>query len=199
MSGSCWYYGGYGDYYPEETCDLFEDFIESDGLNEKGYFIYAATGISDAIQGQMDTQMDEMLPLFFGNGQTQRRSAVTADTTVGEVEAIPAFKDFGRLLFPVDRAVSKDMTLALITPTRIWRRPLRFSMTMPMNWKSHPRDTPFGVARQVREWRPRWETWIPTEFHSYEGLPHGFGLGTGTVAEGWLNDAVAFWEEQMED
>lgn len=38
---------------------------------------------------------------------------------------------------------------------------------------------------------------IPTEFHAYEGLPHGFGLGTGTVAEGWLSDAVAFWEEQM--
>lgn len=38
---------------------------------------------------------------------------------------------------------------------------------------------------------------IPTEFHAYEGLPHGFGLGTGTVAEGWLNDAVAFWEKQM--
>ena len=39
---------------------------------------------------------------------------------------------------------------------------------------------------------------IPTEFHSYDGLPHGFGLGTGTVAEGWINDAVAFWEAQME-
>lgn len=37
---------------------------------------------------------------------------------------------------------------------------------------------------------------IPTEFHSYEGLPHGFGLGTGTSAEGWIQDAVAFWEEQ---
>lgn len=36
---------------------------------------------------------------------------------------------------------------------------------------------------------------IPTEFHVYEGLPHGFGLGTGTVAEGWLTDAVRFWEE----
>lgn len=35
---------------------------------------------------------------------------------------------------------------------------------------------------------------IPTEFHAYEGLGHGFGLGTGTVAEGWINDAVAFWE-----
>lgn len=38
---------------------------------------------------------------------------------------------------------------------------------------------------------------IPTEFHAYEGLGHGFGLGTGTAAEGWINDAVAFWEKQI--
>ncbi|MGM9802776.1 MAG: flavodoxin [Muribaculaceae bacterium] len=38
---------------------------------------------------------------------------------------------------------------------------------------------------------------IPTEFHAYSGLPHGFGLGTGTVAEGWIDDAVAFWESQL--
>lgn len=38
---------------------------------------------------------------------------------------------------------------------------------------------------------------IKTEFHVYEGLGHGFGLGTGTAAEGWIDDAVAFWEEQM--
>lgn len=37
---------------------------------------------------------------------------------------------------------------------------------------------------------------IPTEFHSYNGLPHGFGLGTGTVAEGWINDAIRFWNQQ---
>lgn len=38
---------------------------------------------------------------------------------------------------------------------------------------------------------------IDTEFHVYEGLGHGFGLGTGTVADGWINDAIAFWERQM--
>lgn len=38
---------------------------------------------------------------------------------------------------------------------------------------------------------------IPTEFHHYPGLGHGFGLGTGTVAEGWIDQAVEFWEEQM--
>ena len=39
---------------------------------------------------------------------------------------------------------------------------------------------------------------IDTEFHCYPGLGHGFGLGTGTAAEGWLDDAVAFWERQMQ-
>lgn len=38
---------------------------------------------------------------------------------------------------------------------------------------------------------------IPTEFHAYEGLRHGFGLGTGTAAEGWVKDAAAFWEDQF--
>lgn len=38
---------------------------------------------------------------------------------------------------------------------------------------------------------------IDTEFHVYPGLGHGFGIGTGTVAEGWVDDAVAFWERQF--
>ena len=38
---------------------------------------------------------------------------------------------------------------------------------------------------------------IDTEFHCYPGLGHGFGLGTGTAAEGWLDLAVQFWERQM--
>ena len=38
---------------------------------------------------------------------------------------------------------------------------------------------------------------IPTEFHVYEGLGHGFGIGTGTVAEGWINDAINFWKANM--
>lgn len=37
---------------------------------------------------------------------------------------------------------------------------------------------------------------IETEFHKYPGLGHGFGLGTGTVAEGWIEEAAAFWEKQ---
>lgn len=36
---------------------------------------------------------------------------------------------------------------------------------------------------------------VPTEYHSYPGLPHGFGLGVGTAAEGRIDRAVAFWEK----
>ena len=31
----------------------------------------------------------------------------------------------------------------------------------------------------------------------FPGLSHGFGLGTGSVAEGWIDNAVAFWEMNM--
>ena len=34
------------------------------------------------------------------------------------------------------------------------------------------------------------------EIEIFPALPHGFGLGEGTVAEGWIDRAVAFWERQ---
>lgn len=71
-----------------------------------------------------------------------------------------------------------------------------------------PADAPtyacVGTADGIASWRTmqsRLERLrslgIPTEFHSYEGLPHGFGLGRGTVADGWLNDAVRFWQSHI--
>ena len=35
------------------------------------------------------------------------------------------------------------------------------------------------------------------EIEVFDGLPHGFGLGEGTVAEGWIDHAIAFWERQI--
>lgn len=38
---------------------------------------------------------------------------------------------------------------------------------------------------------------IDAEIEFFEGLPHGFGLGEGTVAEGWIDRAADFWERQL--
>jgi acetyl esterase/lipase len=32
-------------------------------------------------------------------------------------------------------------------------------------------------------------------YHRYKDLGHGFGLGTGTSADGWVADAMRFWEK----
>jgi len=37
----------------------------------------------------------------------------------------------------------------------------------------------------------------PVEYRECEGLGHGFGLGTGTSAEGWVFDAIRFWETSL--
>ena len=35
------------------------------------------------------------------------------------------------------------------------------------------------------------------EYHRYPGVGHGFGLGVGTSAAGWIADAVQFWAKHM--
>lgn len=38
---------------------------------------------------------------------------------------------------------------------------------------------------------------IPYEFDKVDGCDHGFALGEGSPAEGWIDHAIAFWEKQM--
>lgn len=40
---------------------------------------------------------------------------------------------------------------------------------------------------------------IPCRYHVYPGNAHGWGLATGKAAEGWLDEAVAFWEENRKN
>ena len=40
---------------------------------------------------------------------------------------------------------------------------------------------------------------VKVRYERINGLPHGFGLGTGTAAEGWIRRATAFWREAREE
>ncbi len=40
---------------------------------------------------------------------------------------------------------------------------------------------------------------IEAEFHLFPNLRHGFGLGIGTSAEGWVDGAVKFWEKHIDN
>ena len=41
------------------------------------------------------------------------------------------------------------------------------------------------------------ENGTDTMIEIFDGLSHGFGIGLGTVAEGWVGHAIAFWERNM--
>ncbi len=61
MSGSCWYYGTYGDFQIEKNVDYIEQLVKDNDLAQRGYFIYHAVGTQDAVKSQSIDMADEML------------------------------------------------------------------------------------------------------------------------------------------
>lgn len=53
---------------------------------------------------------------------------------------------------------------------------------------------PSVMARRVERLRAQGTA---VEFHRYPNVGHGFGLGTGTSAEGWVSAAIGFWQRSM--
>lgn len=53
---------------------------------------------------------------------------------------------------------------------------------------------------EVVDWRMRAMKKLGTEveYMRVEGMPHGFGLGTNTAAEGWVDRAASFFKHQVE-
>jgi len=54
--------------------------------------------------------------------------------------------------------------------------------------------TPAAMERRVQALR---RAGTEVEYRRYPNLGHGFGPGTGTSAEGWIFDAIRFWETSM--
>jgi acetyl esterase/lipase len=40
---------------------------------------------------------------------------------------------------------------------------------------------------------------VEVEYRRYRNVGHGFGLGVGTEAEGWIDYAIQFWEKHIEE
>jgi acetyl esterase/lipase len=51
---------------------------------------------------------------------------------------------------------------------------------------------PSAMERRVATLR---NAGVKVDYHEYAGIGHGFGPGTNTSAEGWLAEAIRFWEQ----
>ena len=50
------------------------------------------------------------------------------------------------------------------------------------------------VERRVQDLR---EAGVEVEYRRFKNAGHGFGLGLGTDAEGWIEHAIEFWERHV--
>lgn len=81
-----------------------------------------------------------------------------------------------------------------------------------MAYTSHgwhvPTDPPtFAIAGENDEIAPAYvmarriaamkDDGIEAQIRVFPGIGHGFGTGAGTPAEGWVNEAITFWEKQI--
>jgi acetyl esterase/lipase len=53
---------------------------------------------------------------------------------------------------------------------------------------------PSAMEKRVAQLR---KAGTEVEYHKYPGVAHGFGLGTGTSADGWAAEAVRFWAKHI--
>ena len=61
MSGSSWFFGGYGDFQTVKNVDYIEQLVKENHLDERGYYIYHAVGTQDSVKSQTLMQAEEMI------------------------------------------------------------------------------------------------------------------------------------------
>lgn len=105
------------------------------------------------------------------------RSPYTKNTPIQTVMDDPVFGAYGRLILPVEDWYYDGSTLG----------------SLSLTWYNHI-DPDKTVERRIRAIQANG---TDAMIEIFPGLPHGFGLGTGTAAEGWLENAVAFWKRNM--
>lgn len=168
---------------------------------------------------------------------------VSRTTKVQDVIDNPVFEGYGRLLFPVDRTISSDLTLEDVGDILTWYTYVNPDKTVEIvndlgtraaagetvfydiyteeEKEEDPQKENTGLSEVTGEEPPTYncvgtsdgiasyrtmedrisriqEQGTDAEIDVFEGLPHGFGLGEGTIAEGWIDHAIAFWEKQMD-
>ena len=127
----------------------------------------------------------------------------TKDSTIGDVIYNESFKDFGRLLFPVDRDYDLNTTLDDIDDIYIWYNYIDDDTTVDIvNYLKEESDSgkqvfyPIYTEEEMKRnpdkrnvglffFRGK-ENGTDAEIEVFEGLPHGFGVGSND--DQWLTN-----------
>lgn len=73
-----------------------------------------------------------------------------------------------------------------------------YTQNDPPTFVTSSEDDPIAnVSVVVRRVNALKKAGVDVEYHKYKHAGHGFGLGAGTDADGWIEYAIQFWEKHM--
>lgn len=147
-------------------------------------------------------------------------SSFTLSSTVGEVMNDKAFEGFGDLIFPVDRNIDTNTSLRDVGSAgarmaawvgngtekyeeKAYPRPaaviMQYTALTEVTGEEPPTYNCVGTRDGIAPYQTMQErinrikaNGTDAQIEIFEGLPHGFGLGEGTVAEGWIDNKEVF-------
>ena len=220
MSGSCWYYGGYGDFQFERNVDFIEQLVNDNDLDGRGYFVYHAVGTNDAVKSQSIGMADEMLArgvfalIYRPGSQTACEDLARAIAYLHEHADELGVSMDGYSLWGGSAGARMAAWLGAYGAGSFGEaacpRPaaciVNYTGLSEVTGDEPPTYSAVGTGDWIADWRTM-QTRIErirangtdAEIEVFDGLPHGFGLGTGTTAEGWLDRALEFWERQFRE
>ncbi len=119
---------------------------------------------------------------------------LTPDSTVGALAAHPVLAPVAKRLMPWDnRPVAPGLPLSRVGELMPWHTLVSPEAIVGARDGIAPARVVSARAEALRA------AGVPTECRIVPAVGHGFGLGSGSPAEGWMAAAVAFWERFLND
>lgn len=203
--------GGY-----TQVCSMFEGFPYAEELNRAGYNVFVlkyrvgndiviGEDVAEAINPMVSEASKDMQALIRLISRSEGDLGIRLDgyslwgsSAGGGLITAFAFgyegKDYEALGIPEPAA------LILVYTHAAYINQFEFSESDPPVYTIVGVGDAYGGDRIMDTVVPKMESaGMTVLYHKFGNYPHGSGLGVGTDAEGWIDEAMAFWEEHRNE
>ena len=214
--------GGY-----ESVCSFVEAFPVAEAFNKKGYHAFVVnyrTGEKAHFPNPMEDLANAVSYILAHADEFQVETegyAVTGFSAGGHLAASFGTESLGYKKYDLPKPGTMLLAYPVITMGKHAHKGSRLRILGKGNVADQQLRDLYSIEKQVTEHYPPAYIWqceadntvpiqnsammveelkkrgIPCQYHVYPGNAHGWGLATGKAAEGWLDEAVAFWEENL--
>lgn len=199
-----------------QVSSMFEGFPYAERLHRAGYNVFVlkyrvgsdlviGSDVSDAISptvSEASKDMQALLRYIDRNGETLGVDlagySLWGSSAGGGLITAFAFGCEGPSFEELD--IPEPAALILVYTHAAYINQIEFARNDPPVYTIVGTGDAYGGDSIMDAVVPRMEAaGMTVIYHHYDNYPHGAGLGVGSDAEGWIDEAIAFWEAQRRE